>query len=242
MDVITRNCPRCNAPLDIEPQQTRLECVYCGCAVEVVRRGRQDVELAERSPAPQDRVVPCPASVHIAEQGGGLVIWWRWFQPVLIFLVFFCLAWNAFLLVWYGMAVGFGGFAPWPVRLLMFVFPLAHVAVGVGLSYFTLAGLLNTTRITCDAGMLQVTHGPIPWKQPQPTLVDDIDQIYVTQTAHNSDNGRSFGYTLNLLDRDGNKTELVKRLTDSDKALCVADRLRRHLNIEHRPVAGEFTG
>lgn len=242
MDVITRNCPRCNAPLDIEPQQTRLECRYCGCAVEVVRGGGQSVELAERPQAAHDRIVPCPDSVHIDEQGGGLTIWWRWFQPVLIFLVFFCLAWNAFLLVWYGMAVGFGGFAPWPVRLLMFVFPLAHVAVGVGLSYFTLAGLLNTTRITCDAGMLQVTHGPIPWKQPQPTLVDDIDQIYVTQTAHNSDNGRSFGYTLNLLDRDGNKTELVKRLTDSDKALCVADRLRRHLNIEHRPVAGEFTG
>jgi hypothetical protein len=242
LDVITRNCPRCNAPLDIEPQQTRLECRYCGCAVEVVRRSGQEVELAERGRPLEQSIVPCPDDLHVEEQGDRLTIWWRWFQPSLILLIFFCVAWNAFLLVWYGMAVGFGGIAPWPVRLLMFVFPLAHVAVGVGLSYFTLAGLLNTTRIVIDSGSLVLRHGPIPWKQPEPALVDDIDQIYVTQTANNSDDGRSFGYTLNLLDRNGNRIELVKRLTDSDKALCVADRLRRHLNIERRSVAGEFTG
>jgi hypothetical protein len=242
MDLITRNCPRCSAPLQLEPQQTRLTCRYCGCEVEVLRRGAHNVELAECPRPMEPCVVPCPDYLHIEEHGGGLTIWWRWFQPQLIFLVFFCIGWNAFLFVWYSMAVGFGGFAPWPARVLMFVFPLAHVAAGVGLSYLTLAGLLNRTRMIVDGGTLRVKHQPIPWKQPPPLLTDDIDRIYVTEPTHHSAEHRGFGYTVNVLCRDGRRTELVKGLTDSDKALCVADRLRRHLSIEHRPVAGEFTG
>jgi hypothetical protein len=241
LDVITLNCPRCNAPLDVGPQQTRLDCGYCGCAVEVVRRNGRQVELSERVPA-KSRLVPCPASLHVDEQGGGLTIWWRWFQPMLIFLVFFCLAWNSFLFVWYSIAVGFGGMAPWPLRLLMLVFPLGHVAVGVGLSYFTLAGLFNRTRVSINGGTLSVWHGPVPWKQPPPLPVDHIDDVYVTRTSEQSENDRGFGYAVNVLVTDGGQIELIKRLTDRDKALCIADRLRRHLNIEHRPVPGEFTG
>lgn len=243
MDVITRNCPRCNAPLEVELAQSSLECGYCGCAVEVVRHGRAaDVHLEERT-QPARRAVPCPESLQFEEQGGGLTICWRWFSPVMIFLAFFCLIWDSSLLVWYGMAAGFGGFAPGPVRLLMFLFPLVHVAVGAGLTYFTIAGFLNTTRITIDGGTLRVTHAPLPWKQPPPLPVDDIDRAYVTQSTHNSSEGRtSNGYAVNVLDRNGRKTVLVNRMTDSDKALCIADRIRRHLNLDEAPVAGEYTG
>jgi hypothetical protein len=29
---------------------------------------------------------------------------WRWFTPSVIFLVFFCIAWDSFLIFWYSMA------------------------------------------------------------------------------------------------------------------------------------------
>lgn len=242
MDVITRNCPRCSAPLEIGPEQTWLECPYCGCTAEVVRRSGQRVELTEQAPPNPPRAVPCPAGLQIEERGTGLHIWWRWFHPMLIFLGFFCLAWNAFLLVWYGIAVGIGGMAPWPVRVLMFVFPLAHVAVGVGLSYFTLAGLLNRTRITVEAGTLSVRHGPIPWKQPPTLFVDDVEDFYVTRGGEQSDGKSGAGYGLHAIDRDGGRVDLIRRLTDGEIALCVAERLRRQLKLEHRPVPGEYTG
>lgn len=243
MDVITRSCPRCNAPLDVEPHQSSLDCRYCGCAIEVTREGSdRDYRLTERPGSKERRVVPRPESVKVDETGGGLTISWRWFTPILLFLIFFCIGWNAFLLVWYGIAASFGGMAPWPFRLLMFVFPLAHVAVGIGLTYFVVAGLFNTTCVQVDRGTLSVTHGPIPWKQPPTIPTDSIEQIYVERSLHQSENRTSYGYQVNVLQKDGTKSVLLKRLTDSDKALFVSDRLQRHLDIASTPVAGEYTG
>jgi hypothetical protein len=245
LHVITRNCPRCDAPLDLDVDATPASttCRYCGCSLRLVREGSdRDYRLEELLDRREPAVVPRPDSIQVDESAGGLLLSWRWFTPALIFLVFFCIGWNAFLLVWYGAAFGFGGMAPWPFRLLMFLFPLVHVAVGVGLTYFTVAGLFNTTRIAVDRGVLRVSHGPIPWKLPPELPVDQIDQIYVTQSATNSERGRSFGYAVNVLDADGGTTPLLKRMTDAGKALYVADRLRRHLDIDRRPVAGEFVG
>jgi hypothetical protein len=66
----------------------------------------------------------------------------RWFQPKAIFTMFFAIIWCGFLVVWYSIALQTpspGGFMLW--------FPLLHVAVGVGLAYWSLAMLLNRTRI-----------------------------------------------------------------------------------------------
>lgn len=59
----------------------------------------------------------------------------RWFQWTFVFLVFFCIAWDGFLLFWYGAALGIGflGDDAEPV-LIMMLFPLLHVAVGTGLT------------------------------------------------------------------------------------------------------------
>ncbi|MEZ4328450.1 MAG: hypothetical protein R3B40_24725 [Polyangiales bacterium] len=82
----------------------------------------------------------------------------RWFQPHHVFLLFFCIAWDSFLVFWYSSA--FGSDASW----LMVVFPVAHVAVGVGLTYSVLAGFLNRTTLTLTADTLSVRHGPVPWR------------------------------------------------------------------------------
>lgn len=82
----------------------------------------------------------------------------RWFQAQHVFLLFFCIAWDSFLVFWYGSALGTD--APW----LMIVFPLAHVAVGVGLTYSVIAGFLNRTTLSLTPETLSVRHGPIPWR------------------------------------------------------------------------------
>lgn len=84
-----------------------------------------------------------------------LAVQWRWFVPQAIFAVFFALAWDAFLVFWYWMAFTKGG--PW----VMFVFPLAHVAVGVAVTYGALSKLLNSTIVTVDAKELRSATAPI---------------------------------------------------------------------------------
>src|SRR5262245_34370871 len=64
-----------------------------------------------------------------------VTIEWRWFRPAQhLFALLFAVCWDAFLVFWYTTAAVSGG--PW----LVFVFPLIHVAVGVGITYGALSG------------------------------------------------------------------------------------------------------
>ncbi len=46
---------------------------------------------------------------------------------------------------------------------ILIVFPICHVAVGVGRTYFILAGFFNATRVLVDGDFVHVRHRPIPW-------------------------------------------------------------------------------
>ncbi len=51
-----------------------------------------------------------------------------------------------------------GGF-----QWIMIVFPICHVAVGVGLTYYVIAGFLNKTEILVTHDSVHVRHRPVPW-------------------------------------------------------------------------------
>lgn len=88
-----------------------------------------------------------------------------------IFLAFFCLAWNAFLVV--GLSESQ---EETPMLWLFLLFPIVHVAVGVGLTYYTLAGFLNFTEVTVRGGTLTVRQGPLPWKGNRTLSAIDLAQ------------------------------------------------------------------
>ena len=63
--------------------------------------------------------------------------------------------------------------APW----IMKVFPIAHVAVGVGLTYYTVAGFVNSTVLRVSEGQLAVRQGPFPWPGNRTLHTSDLDQL-----------------------------------------------------------------
>ncbi len=179
--------------------------------------------------------VPLPAGVKVDELGPGLTLVRRWFSPVLFFLLFFCIAWDAFLVFWYGMA--FTEDAPW----IMIVFPVAHVAVGVGLTYFTIAGFLNRTVVRVANGRLTVRHGPMPWFGNHTLPDGEIEQLYCTEHVSRSRNsGPSITYRVNAALRNGGKLKLLSGLNEVDQALFIEEKLEHHLGIRDRPVRGEI--
>src|SRR5690606_5247899 len=104
------------------------------------------LKAAQKPRAGQGALATLPDWLRVGQGGGGLVFTRRWFQPVFLFLAFFCLMWDGFLVVWYGIAFATLGTAKGP-GLMMFVFPLIHVAVGVGLTYYTICGFFNRTEV-----------------------------------------------------------------------------------------------
>lgn len=172
---------------------------------------------------------PTYRSVGKPRDSGSLVITRRWFQFYHLFLIGFTIAWNSILMLWY--AIGFTSDAPW----MMLVLPLAHVAVGVGLTYSTLAGLLNRTTIRVADGMLEVKHGPIPWRGNVRVPVAALRQLYLRRTEHRGESGVSHTWDVRAETEDEASIALVSRLSQREQAEYIEWAIEQHLGIEDHP-------
>lgn len=230
-------CPQCGAKIaadDMNLASMAAKCRSCGSLFSLGGFVGNDDDRA-RSDRPSAKDVPQPKSIRVDESGSELRIILRWFSPLFFFFLFFCIAWDGFLVFWYGMA--FRGDAPW----IMIVFPIGHLAVGIGLTYWTIAGFVNRTEIVVDGRELSVRHRPMPWIGTLRMPVDQIDQFYCKQRiSRSNNNGTSVSYQLYALEKGGGKRKVLSGLMDSDHALYIERRVESYLGIRDRRVAGEF--
>ena len=247
-------CGQCGAPFraaDLHLDRGIAVCSACGGVQRlpgpIISAAPNDSETpAARKPQGD---VPVPERFTVENDGQELTIRQRWFQWGLLFLLFFAIAWDSFLVGWYWMLTsgpcGGNDGMPGPFKLIFFVFPIAHVAVGVGLTYFVLAGFLNSTVIRVADGMLSVRHGPLPWRGNLDLPTDGIEQIYCQNKlrTNRDDNGHtstSMSYEVHAVVA-GQKRKLLGGLHEADHALFVEQTLERFLKIEDRAVHGEMT-
>lgn len=247
-------CGQCGAPfgaVDLHLDRGIAVCSACGGVQRLpgpIAPESQNDSDASRSRKSQGDV-PVQSGFTVEDVGHEFTIRRRWFHWALFFLLFFAIAWDSFLVGWYWMLSSgpFGGDngMPGPFKLLFFVFPIAHVAVGVGLTYFVLAGFLNSTVIRVADGMLSVRHGPLPWRGNLDLPTDGIEQIYCQNKLRTNrhDDGRtttSMQYEVHAV-INGQKQKLLGGLYEADQAIFIEQRLERFLGIEDRQIPGEMT-
>jgi hypothetical protein len=184
------------------------------------------------------RLVPIPDNLTESADFRGELIVRRWRRGVgkLVGLGFFCVIWNSFLIFWYTMAFGKSS-AP----LLFKIFPLGHVAVGVGLTYFLIASIFNRTEILVTPSTVGVRHRPLPWRGNRTVASSQISQVFVREASRNGshNNAGSSTYEVHWLDAANRQKPLIKGLAD-DEALFIQARLEDLLKIEHQPVVGAY--
>jgi hypothetical protein len=238
MRTIALDCPNCDAPLQAPEGREQIFCQFCGTPVVVQRAPRLK---SDREAPPEDVSVPIPAKLSIEDHGDELTISWRWFSWAVLFLIPFCIAWNAFLIGWYSMAVAFDGLMPGPMQIVFLVFPLGHVAVGLGLLYAVLVMLFNRTTIGVRHGELSVRHGPIFFPGSQTHSVDDIEQLYCTQETSRGNKQGSVHYkhSLMLKLKSGRAVKLLSSTSDYEVARAVEHLVEKRLGVENVRVAGE---
>jgi len=189
------------------------------------------------STAPRGRRdVPLPRGVTLEETGTGLRFVRRWFQWVVLFLIVFCVVWDGFLVFWYTLAFREG--APW----IMIVFPLGHLAVGAGLTYYVLCMLVNRTIVEVGDGVLSIRHVPLPWRGNRTLPADELDQLYCKQRVHRSRNGSYETYEIYALDKTGQQHKLLSGLPESDDALFLEQQIEKYLHVRDRAVEGAYVG
>ena len=148
------NCLHCGVELPAENLNITLALAKCSQCHHLFNFANPSGELS----------VPQPQRFQVNRAGNELTISWRWYEHQLWFMLLFCILWDGFLITWYGALLTCWNGKFELIMLLPILFPLGHVAVGVGLTYSVLMGFFNNTviRVTAE-GEVIVRHGPLPW-------------------------------------------------------------------------------
>jgi hypothetical protein len=229
-------CAACGAPLRAEDLDRRLDvvtCAHCHAVFDLSRRHDRKAVIGGGDGNRERHPVPLPERFRSDSRGDRFRVSWTWRSPAAFMLLVFAVAWWAFLVNWYSRAMSSGD-------LFAILFPIAHVAVGIGVAYRGLAGLLNTTHVEVERnGTLVVKHTPLPWWPAPRISASDLEQLYTTTKVRSSKNGTTTTFELHAVLRDHKNRKLLAGLTSLDQALYLEQEIERHLGIRDRPVAGE---
>jgi hypothetical protein len=227
---------------DVELALLLAKCSSCDAvfsfAGHVGRSEDQAVEAALGAPPPSFRQSPSSLGVNESEGDGGLELSYRWFRFQHLFLAFFAVFWNGFLVVWYvavaGMAMEGNSLEVAPFAL----FPLIHVTVGLGVGYTALTGLVNSTTLAVNQAGLSVRHGPLPWRGNVDFASSDLEQLFLTRRVSNSKNGSTVVFDLKAISA-GKTVVLIKGVATENTARYLEHKVEAFLGIANQPVAGE---
>ncbi len=249
MSTTELTCSHCGAALreaDLDVRQGTATCRFCGALTRLPAEPAivpfpAPPVVSLPVPVPESAAarpkVPRPESVAYSLTANGIQLTYRWFSPILFFLLFFCIAWDGFLVFWYSMGIAGAG-QMGAAALIFLLFPICHVAVGIGLTYFVLAGFLNRTWIDATRDGLRVRHGPVPWRGNKTLAAENIDQLFCSFSGQNSESSHS--YCVSVLLKDGRKEKLISMLHADDEARYIERTIEEFYGMEHHPVAGEL--
>jgi hypothetical protein len=175
-----------------------------------------------------------PKNYTMENEGVDLVITRRWLSWKYVAMLVFCVFWDGFLVFWYTMAFREGG------PLVMKLFPMLHVAVGVFLTYTTIAGFLNRTKITLNTWELRIKHYPLPWPGNKVVQRQELDQLFCEEKMNSNRNGVTYTYSLQAVTAGGGRMKLVSGMDKPEDALFLEQKIEGFLGITDRPVAGEM--
>ncbi|HTY35754.1 MAG TPA: hypothetical protein VMH23_01520 [Bacteroidota bacterium] len=177
---------------------------------------------------------PIPERISVDHRPEGLVLSFRWFSETYMAMAAFAFIWDGFLVFWYSFA--FTQNAPW----IMFVFPLLHVSVGIGITYIALAGFYNKTTITVGLGNLSIRHSPLPWPGNRIVPASELVQLYSESRVIYSNNGARTTYQLSAISNQNRKIKLLSGLNSQDEVRFFEHKIEEQLGIQDRPVEGEI--
>ncbi len=218
-------CRVCGAPFrpdDVDHERQLARCAHCDTLADL------------QGPTRARPTVPLPEAFTVQQDPLRLQIGWVWRRPTHLFLAVFAVAWNAFLVLWFGFSLVVGPFA-----ILLWLAASLHVLVGLVITWRAAAGLLNCTTITVDAAELTIRHGPVPWRGNLRAPTQQIQQFYVKQhTSHSKHGAVRHRYELRAI-VDGRDTPVLPAFGDALNAIWLEQQLEGRLRLVDAPVVGE---
>jgi len=223
------NCTSCQREIDVTDINLSEKIAKCESCNSVFSCADQLRELT-----PKNReMVDMPKSIQVELNKSELTITRKWLSLVSFFMVPFCIFWDGFMIMWFSIAFSKG-------IMIMALFGTIHGLVGVGITYFTIASIINKTLITVNDLHLTVSHGPLPWKGNAVLDSADITQLYCKQRTHRNKNSTSYSYEVYAQVEGLRKDiKIIAGAQKVEEALFIEMAVEKFLNIEDVEIKGE---
>jgi serine/threonine protein kinase len=107
------------------------------------------------------------------------------FNPSLVFLIPFAIAWNSFLVMWYGMAISTWSSGGW----FMGLFAIGHLAVGLTLIFTILFTIFGKMSLRIDRQLISLSFEVLgfKWNKPRPSPREHISKLELTTRSYRKD-------------------------------------------------------
>jgi len=167
-----------------------------------------------------------PDKMDIQHHSDHMLIKHKWFGSGIVVVSFFVIIWN-------GAVFGFYSDMDADAELMEKLFPLLHVAIGIALTYYAIAGWLNKTIIFVSRDALNVQCKPIPFGMNKRFQVGDIEQLCSQKRMPRREGGLPI-YSVHIISKNGKDTVLIDGLKTSEQALFIEQEIEKYLEIESK--------
>jgi serine/threonine protein kinase len=109
----------------------------------------------------------------------------RGFHPGLIFMTFFAIAWNGFLVMWYGIALATWNSSGW----FMAVFALGHLAAGIGITWNILFDLFGQRHLQITQNSISLASEMFGYRTWRPMISprQHLSKVELTSLSYKRD-------------------------------------------------------
>ena len=226
------SCPKCNHFIngdDINIEKTIAKCHHCN-HVFGFAHDSQTGKLVEEQLMPE--------GVEALKLKSELDIRLNWQKTTSKggrgFITLFTFLWNLILLP-FVLAIIIGG--NWGILLFISL----HLAVGLGLLWYTLAVYFNRTSLSISKRSLRVRSLPIrlPTFRSKDLDVEAIQQLYVSKYTASTTNGvPNYAYALYAVMKDGTKVSLLRGM-NRETQRYIEKEIEGFLGIPNKGVKDE---
>lgn len=172
--------------------------------------------------------------MSLEQTADGLVITRQWRSPAGLLMIPLSILWIVVLIVLPSFTKGRTDL------MITLVIPVMHVTMGIGISYLTLAHLINRTRIIVTHSHVSVAHGPLPWPGNRSVATAQINQFFCKEFRRRTNQGLQKRYQVWVLMSDGTQSKLVDLGLAPERALYIEQQIEMALNIQDREVPDEL--
>lgn len=184
---------------------------------------------------PTHETPQAPDNISLLHHRDALIIRRRWFSPKLAWpLLLFCLIWDGFMIVWFGIAIAHG-------EWIMALAGILHGGVGLGISYYVAALFLNHTDITITPEHLSICHAPLHWPGGKRLDSASLTQLFCKEGRGYTQNSRHVPlYEVFAADLADKHHKLLGALPTPEQARYIEQEIESVLGLENCAVKGEL--